>query len=265
VIKHLIEWTGPRRRVLEELRFHAELLEQEFLALGCDRKAARDLANRRLGSTRKSRQQAYRELSATPRDLLIGLSEQRTGPGWLTPIVLGICSLFLQLLFVPDVAMVVSWTIWAAALCCLIPIEVARWSRKLNHWRYHLYSVTTLLGAALLGNAGWMALIAIWRLPPWPTQGCSVVVFCADIIVYLLGCCLLLRVWSVNRTGRCRRCACPLRLPDESGRSGSLLIHAATRSSICIHGHGTLTRDYWHSAWHGCGAFWDELFKPGRA
>ena len=56
----------------QELHFHAELLEQEFMALGCDQKTARDLANRRLGSIRNHRHQAYRELNATVRDLLVG-------------------------------------------------------------------------------------------------------------------------------------------------------------------------------------------------
>jgi hypothetical protein len=265
VIKHLLGWVERRRRVFEELRFHAELLEQEFIALGCDRKAARHLAKRRLGSIRKHRRRAFRELGATFRDLTVGLAEERSETKWLTPIALGICSLVLQAIIRPDVAMVVSWMIWSIALCCLLPIEAVRWVRQVNHWRYHLYSVTTLMTTALLGNVAWMCLIMIWRLPLWPTQGWSVAVFSAEIVGYLLGCCVFLRVWSGNRAGRCRRCASRLRLPDESGRSGSLLIHATTRSSICIHGHGTLTADYWHSDWRGCGAFWDEIFKPSRA
>lgn len=265
MIKHLLGWLERRRRVSEELRFHANLLEEEFIALGCDRIAARELAIRRLGSVRKHRQRAYKELGATVRDLMAGFAEERTGPGWLTLIALALLCLLLQALILPDVVMVVSYAIWAVALLCLLPAEALRWAQNMGHWRYHVYSVLSLIATALVGNIMWTCLMIFWRLPLWPTQGWSLSIFSVEIIAYLLGCCALFRVWASNRTERCRRCACKLRLPDQRGRFDSLLIEAKARSTVCIHGHGTLIADYWRNDWRAYGAFWDEIFKPRGA
>lgn len=264
MIKNLIAWFERRRRVSEELRFHTDLLKQEFIALGCTRPMARKLARQRLGSARQARQQAYRELSATVRDLLVGVAQEHTGPGWVTAMAVGVISFFVSQVVLPDVVMVVSWAIWAVVLFCSLSIEAIRWAQAANDWRYHAYSIVTLIATALVGNAIWTCLIFIWRLSVWPTQGWSVTIFSVEIIGYLLTCCVLLRAWSRNRARRCRLCACMLRLPDETGRVGSLLLDSVTRSSICIHGHGTLTANYWHSDWHSYGPFWDEFFNPSR-
>jgi hypothetical protein len=75
---------------------------------------------------------------------------------------------------------------------------------------------------------------------------------------------VLLQLWLRNKKARCRYCARRLRLPDEHGSCGSLLIDGIKRSTVCIHGHGALTSDYWNTHWRTYGAFWDEMAKPSR-
>ncbi len=258
------EWLDQRRRVKDELEFHRDHLEQEFTSHGYSASAAGKLARQQLGSFHKHQQHGREELKARIRDLAGALITMRSRNPWISPSLVTIASLFVEFLLPRDVLMAIPVVIWLAVLLCMLPREVPQALQYRSQWRYHFYSVSTLLSTSLAASAVWTGLLLIWRLPRWPSQGWSVSIFVVELIAYLLACGLALQLWSRNRLRRCRSCARKLCLPDEKGRLGNLLVDTAVESSVCIHGHGALTVSYWQNSWRGNGAFWNEIFKASH-
>jgi len=259
------EWIERRRRIEEELEFHRDLLEQQFIALGHDASAARKLARRRLGVRSRYQRQGRDQLRARFLDLIQVLIAHQPGHPWISTSLVAVASLFLGFLLPRDTGMAVPVAIWLSVLICILPVEASRALHYRSHWRYYFYSIVSLMSAGLAASAVWDCMLLIWRLPKWPSQGWSVFIFVVELIAYSLGCWLTLQLWSRNRICRCRSCARKLRLPDEQGRLGSLLLNTVTHSSICIYGHGALTVSYWQHSWHGNGGFWDEIVKPSHS
>jgi len=266
VITQLLgDWVERRRRIREELGFHRDRLEQDFISFGYSAGAARKLATRRLGSVGKHRRQAREQLKARACDLLPAFLALRPDNPWILPSIIGVASLTGDFLLPRNVGMAVPLAIWLSVLLWILPLEVSLALQSRSHWRYYFYSIVSLLSASLATSAAWACMLLIWRIPRWPSQGWSVSVFVVELIAYLLVCWFGLRFWSRNCACRCRSCARTLRLPEEQGGFGRLLVDTATQSSVCIHGHGALTVSYWQRSWHGNGSFWDEMFRPSHS
>jgi hypothetical protein len=261
ITKVLGEWIARRQRITEELWFHRDQLEQEFISFGYNPRVARKLARRRLGSLGKHRRQARTQLNSRTRDLLSALLALWPGNPWVMPSIVGFTSLAVDLVLPKNVGMAVPLAIWISVLLFVFPLEASQALRSRSHLPYHLYSIVSLLAASLATSAAWACLLLIWRIPKWPSQGWSVSIFVAALIAYLLVCWFSLRLWNRNRSCRCRLCARLLRLPDEQGRSGRLLLHTVTRSRVCTYGHGSLTVTYWQNSWRSNGGFWDEMLR----
>ncbi len=158
------EWIERRRRIREELGFHRDRLEQDFISFGYSAGAARKLARGRLGSLGKHRRQAREQLKARARDLLPALLALRPGDPWILPSMIGFTSLTVDFLLPKNVGMAVPLAVWLSVLLWILPLEVSRALQSLSHWRYHFYSIVSLLSASLATSAAWACMLLIWRI-----------------------------------------------------------------------------------------------------